>query len=117
LFFYALFILSLFSAAECSTDFENENNQRDTLYLLLCAQDCGGNSALFVPTDHAFPWERFPEKLKKFILSKKIAVVEVLHNEMNPKILQEFFSRNFLPSEAFVASKEVSWSFLHDHEK
>jgi len=121
--FYALFILSLFSAAECSTDFENENNQRDTLYLLLRAQDCEGNSALFVSTDHAFPWERFPEKLKKFILSKKIAVVEVLYNEMNPnnemnpKILQEFFSRNFLPSEAFVASKEVSWSFLHDHEK
>jgi hypothetical protein len=68
----------------------------------LRAQDCEGNSTLFVPTDHAFPWERFPEKLKKFILSKKIAVVEMLNNEMNPKTLQKFFSREFLPPLKFL---------------
>jgi hypothetical protein len=111
-FLYVFLFLIFSTTAFCITEEEGEDDY--VFPYLLRAIDRMGNSALFVATQHGYPWESLPENFKEHILSRNVAVVESIENGGQEASALRIFSKESLPSEVFL-SEEESWEipFLH----
>lgn len=109
--FLYVFLFLIFSTAAFSMD-EDEDDY--VFPYLLRAVDPKGNSALFVATQHGYPWESLPERFKEHILSRNVAVVESIEDEGQETSVLRLFSKESLPSEVFL-SEEDSWEMPFCH--
>ncbi|OJW50223.1 MAG: hypothetical protein BGO67_02535 [Alphaproteobacteria bacterium 41-28] len=106
MFLFLVFTTEVFSKAEDDYVFP----------YLMRAIDRLGNSALFVATQHEYPWEAFPEWFKEQILSRNVAVVESIENEEQEEETLRLFSKESLMPEVFLP-EEQSWNIPFYHEE
>jgi hypothetical protein len=86
-----------------------------TFYLLFKAKDDHNNSALFLPTEHCFMWDKLPDLHKNHVLSRRIAAVEHLDTADFREVTHKLMSKENLDSKMLFT--ENPWFFPDHHQE
>jgi hypothetical protein len=113
---FAYTFLFLVFSTEVFSEHEDQGKYDYVFPYLMRAIDPQGNSALFVATQHEYPWDAVPEWFKEQILSRNVAVFEEIGDEQQEDEALRLFSKESLPPEVFLPEEE-SWEFPSFHEE
>jgi hypothetical protein len=109
-----IFFFFVFTTEAFSMNGAEDDKEHAFPYHLMRAVDSEDNSALFVPTQHDYPWEILPKWFKEQILSKNVGLFESCEEVEAEEVLRRF-SKESLPAEVFL-SEEESWTARYGHD-